>query len=74
MGNLEWEYIIPEVALLPLYHVDFMVLAKKVMDVNPGRCLNIEMMRRLWRVLMKEVYDFAQESERTAKLLEVSLL
>lgn len=74
MGNLEWGYIIPEVALFPLYHVHFMVFAKKVMDANPGRSLNIEMMKRLWRKLMMKVYDFAQESERTAKLLEASLL
>ena len=73
MGNLVWEYIIPEVCLMPLYHVDFLVLAKKIIDANPERPLSIEMMRKIWRVLVKEVYDFVQEPERTAKLLEVSL-
>ena len=72
MGNLVWEYIIPEVCLMPLYHVDFLVLAKKIVDANPERSLSIGMMRRIWRVLVKEVYDFVQEPERTAKLLEVS--
>lgn len=73
MGNLDWEYIIPEIALSPLYVVHFSALGKKIMVANPERPLNIGIMRRLWRMLMKEVYDFVPESERTAKLLEVSL-
>ena len=47
--------------------------AKKIMDANPEKPLNLQMMRRLWRMLIKVVYDFADESERMAKLLDVSL-
>lgn len=57
---------------MPLYHVNFLALAKKAMDANPDKRLNIEMMRRLWRMLIDVVYAFDDESARTAKLLEVS--
>lgn len=73
IGNSDWEYIIPKINLMPLDHVDFLVLAKRITDANPQRPLKVELMRSLWRMLMKEVYDFVQEPNRTAKLLEVSL-
>lgn len=73
LGNSDWEYIIPEVHLMPLYHIHFLALAKKTIEANPDKRLNIEMMRRLWRKLIKVVYDFDDESARTAKLLEVGL-
>lgn len=71
LGNHDWEFILPEVQLMPLYHVFFLELAKKVVAANPGRALNIELMRRLWRLLIREVYDFVNEAERAAKLEEV---
>ena len=57
---------------MPLYHVFFLGLAKKVIAAIPGKALNIELMRRLWCLLIREVYDFVNEAERTAKLEEVS--
>ncbi len=71
LGNRDWEYVLPEVQLMPLYHVFFLDLAKKVAAANPGKPLSIELMRRLWRLLIKEVHDFVSEAERTAKLEEV---
>ena len=71
LGNHDWEYILPEIQLMPLYHVFFLELAKKVIAANPGKALNIELMRRLWRLLIREVYDFVNEAERAAKLEEV---
>ncbi|CAD6579079.1 MAG: hypothetical protein ASARMPRED_008948 [Alectoria sarmentosa] len=70
LGNHDWEYILPEIQLMPLYHVFFLELAKKVIAANPGKALNIELMRRLWRLLIREVYDFVNEAERAAKLEE----
>ena len=74
IGSSDWEYIVPELNLTPLDHVKFLALAKRIMKANPQRSLKLEMMKAFWRMLMKEVYDFVQESERTSKLLEVSLL
>lgn len=71
LGNHDWEFFLPEVQLMPLYHVFFLELAKKVILANPGKLLTIELMRRLWRVLIREVYDFVNEAERMAKLEEV---
>ena len=71
MGNHDWEYILPEVQLMPLYNVFFLELAKKIVATNPGKPLSIELMRRLWRLLVREVYDFVDEAEKTAKLEEV---
>lgn len=73
LGNHDWEYILPEVQLMPLYHVFFLELAKKVKAANPGKSLTIELMRRLWRLLIREVYDFVNEAEITAKTEEVRL-
>ncbi|KAF6221864.1 hypothetical protein HO133_001832 [Letharia lupina] len=70
LGNHDWEYILPEVQLMPLYHVFFLELAKKVKAANPGKSLTIELMRRLWRLLIREVYDFVNEAEITAKTEE----
>lgn len=71
LGNHEWEYVLPEIQLMPLYHVFFLELAKRVIAANPGKPLGIELMKRLWRLLIREVYDFVSEDERTAKLEEV---
>lgn len=71
LGNHDWEYILPEVQLMPLYHVFFLELAKKVKAANPRKSLTIELMRRLWRLLIREVYDFVNEAEITAKMEEV---
>ena len=71
LGNHQWEYILPEVQLMPLYHVFFLELAKRIIAANPGKPLGIELMRRLWRLLIRELYDFVSEDERTAKLDEV---
>ena len=71
LGNRDWEYVLPAVQLMPLYHVFFLELAKEVAGANPGKPLGIELMRRLWRLLIREVYDFVSEAERTAKLDEV---
>ena len=73
IGNHDWEYLLPEVQLMPLYNVFFLELAKKVIAANPGKPLGIELMRRLWRLLIREVYDFVSEAERTAKLDEVRI-
>ena len=72
LGNHEWEYLLPEVQLMPLCDVFFLELAKKVRVANPGKPLGLELMRRLWRVLIREVYDFVNEAEKMAKLEEVS--
>ena len=74
IGNINGEYIIPEINLLPLDHVEFLALAQKVMDTNPQKNLRLETMNTLWRILMTDVYDFVQESEKVAKLLEVGFL
>ena len=71
LGNHDWEYFLPEVRLMPLYNVFFLELAKKVKTANPGKPLGIELMRRFWRLLIREVYDFVPEAERRAKLEEV---
>lgn len=71
LGNHDWEYILPEIQLMPLYHVFFLELAKKIIAANPGKPLSIELMRRLWRLLIREVYDFVNETEKKAKLEEV---
>lgn len=71
LGNREWEYILPEVQLMPLYDVFFLELAKKVLAANPGKSLTLTLMERLWRLLIREVYDFVDEVERKAKLEEV---
>lgn len=71
LGNRDWEYILPEVHLMPLYSVFFLELAKKVKAANPGKPLGIELMRRLWRLLIREVYDFVDEAEKSVKLEEV---
>lgn len=71
LGNRDWTYSLPEVQLMPLYHVSFLELAKKIIAANPGKPLGIELMRRLWRVLIRDVYDFVDEAERMAKLEEV---
>ena len=71
LGNHDWEYTLPEVQLMPLYQVFFLDLAKKIRAANPGKRLSIELMRRLWRLLIREVYDFVNEAERTAKLQDV---
>lgn len=71
LGNHDWEYIVPDVQLMPLYDVFFLEVAQKIIAANPGKSLPIELMRRLWRLLISEVYDFVNEAERTAKLEEV---
>ena len=58
---------------MPLSHVGFLDLAKKIITANPGKALGIELMRRLWRLLMREVYDFVDEAAKTEKLEEVGL-
>lgn len=72
LGNHDWEYFLPEVHLMPLYNVSFLGLATKVKAANPGKPLGIELMRRMWRLLIREVYDFVDEAERMAKLEEVT--
>ena len=57
-----------------LYLVQFLALAKKIMDANPERQLGIEMMRTLWRILTEVVYESVDESEKSGKLFEVSFL
>ena len=74
IGSPDWEYIIPELNLTALDHIDFLALAKRIMKANPQKSLTVEMMRDIWRMLMNDVYDFVQESERTAKLRNVILL
>lgn len=71
LGNRDWEYFLPEVRLMPLYNVFFLQLAQKVIAANPGKPLGIELMRRLWRLLIREVHDFVDEAERMTKLEEV---
>lgn len=56
---------------MPLYNVFFLQLAQKIIAANPGKPLGIELMRRLWRLLIREVYDFVDEVERMTKLEEV---
>ena len=73
LGNHDWDYTLPEVRLMPIYDVFFLELAKKVKLANPGNVLGLELMRCLWHLLIREVYDFEDETVKLAKLEEVRL-
>ena len=67
----DWEYLLPEVQLLPIYDVFFLEAKKKVKMAYPGKPLSLELMRYFWGLLIRDVNDFVDMANIRARLEEV---